>query len=197
MAERVVAVLVRPAADLPAGLGLAMLNDVVDLVADTPQVDPALVVAAGAERLADSVAWPGTPKITVSSDPTLAEVLTAIATHADAAVAVVVPDVPDLPTLLLGKLFSALAGPPHRSIAVCPAAAGGLVAAAVPTSGLPDWLDASLRLDDDEALRTLRDAAPPGALTVGPGWRRVRREADLASLDPGLEGWEATRAWLQ
>lgn len=189
------AVLVRPPAALPADLCAAMLSDVVDLVADTPQVDGALVVATGAESLAGEVAWPGTPVVNVSADPTVAEVLTAVSPLATAAVAVVVPDVPDLPTLLLGKLFSALAGPPRRSFAVCPASAGGLVAAAIGDSGVPAWLDRGLRFDDAAGLATIKAAAPPRELTAGPGWRRIRSEADLASLDPGLEGWEATRAW--
>jgi hypothetical protein len=29
-----------------------------------------------------------------------------------------------------------------------------------------------------------------------PSWRRLRSRADLAALDPDLEGWEATRALL-
>jgi hypothetical protein len=195
--ERVVAVLVRRTQHLPPALGAAMLSDVVDLVADTPQVDAALVVAAGAEALAESVAWPGTPQVVVSADPSLTELLVAVNPLATAAIAVVVADVPDLPTLLLGKLFSALAGPPRRSLAVCPAHAGGLVAAAISTPGPADWLDPDLRLDDARGLDRLRENAPPRELVVGPGWRRIGSEADLGGLDPGLEGWEATRAWLR
>ena len=196
MIERVVAVLVRPATQLPADLVAAMLEDVVDLVADTPQVDPALVVAAGAESLADAVAWPATPRVAVSGDPTLVELLAAVSPLAAFAAAVVVPDVPDLPTLLLGKLFSALAGPPRRALAVCPAQGSGLVAAAISTPGPPGWLDPDTRLDDPDVLERLRADPPTGELVVGPGWRRIRGEADLGTLDPGLEGWEATRALL-
>jgi hypothetical protein len=196
VSERVVAVLVRPTRELPADLAAAMLSDVVDLVADTPQVDSALVVASGAQSLADSVAWPGTLQVAVSADPTLTELLAAVAPLATAAAAVVVPDVPDLPTLLIGKLFSALAGPPRRALAVCPAQAGGLVAAATSSPGPADWLGAGLRLDDAGVLDQVRQAAPPREVVVGPGWHRVRSEADLARLDPGLEGWEATRTWL-
>jgi hypothetical protein len=29
-----------------------------------------------------------------------------------------------------------------------------------------------------------------------PEWRRLRGPADLATLDPALEGWDATRALL-
>jgi hypothetical protein len=42
----------------------------------------------------------------------------------------------------------------------------------------------------------LRGAAPRRALVVTPAWRRLRTPADLGGLDPGLEGWEATRALL-
>ena len=40
-------------------------------------------------------------------------------------------------------------------------------------------------------------AAPNrGDVVLTPPWRRLRRREDLASLDPELEGWEATRALL-
>jgi hypothetical protein len=63
----------------------------------------------------------------------------------------------------------------------------------VPLAG---WLPDDVRLDDPGALARLRAAAPPRALTVGPGWRRVRAPVDVQRLDPGLEGWDATRAYL-
>jgi hypothetical protein len=31
----------------------------------------------------------------------------------------------------------------------------------------------------------------------GPGWHRLRTPDDLRLLDPGLEGWENTRALLE
>jgi hypothetical protein len=197
MSERVVAVLARPSASLPAALASALLEDVIDLVADTPLVDPALVVALGYDVALRSLTWPGTPVIALAADPTIAAVLRAIPTHEAVAVAVLAPDVPDLPTLLLGKLFSALAGLRGAAVAVCPATAGGLVAVA---ANLPvaQWLaECEARLDDIDALETIRRAAPPRALSTGPGWRRVRAAADVVHLDPGLEGWDATRAYLQ
>jgi hypothetical protein len=194
--DRIVAVLAGPAPDLLAGLVTAMLEDVVDLVTDTPQVTPALAVPAGHDVAAQALTWPGTPVVSVPAQPTVGQVLAAAARADAPAVAVVAPDVPDLPTLLLGKLFSALAGPSGAAAAVCAAVDGGLVAvsANLPLAG---WVvDLQVRLDDRDALAVLQQAAPPGGLRLGPGWHRVRAAADLATLDPGLEGWEATRAYL-
>jgi hypothetical protein len=193
MTERVVAVLARASATLPAGLSRAMLSDVVDLVADTPQVESVLAVAGGYDGAA-TVTWPGTRVVQVSAAPTVAEVLQA--SGPAAAVAAVVPDAPDLPTLLFGKLFSALTGRRGASLAICPAEGGGLVAAAAPVP-LADWVGAlAVGFDDADAVDLLRVGAPPGGLSVGPGWHRVREISDTARLDPGLEGWDATRAYL-
>jgi hypothetical protein len=140
--------------------------------------------------------WPGVDLVGVDADPTVPELLQAVETPGATEVAVVVGDVPDLPVLLLGKLFSALAGPRGAAVAACPAEGGGLVAVAamVPLSG---WLrQAAMRFDDIDALDQLRGAAPLVELSIGPGWHRIRQEADLDRLDLGLEGWEATRAYL-
>lgn len=199
MSDRVVAVLARPSASLPPALAAAMLEDVVDLVTDTALVAPALAVAEGYDVAAAALIWPGTLVVKVVAEPTLAELLAAVAAAVEAetpAIAVVAADVPDLPTLLLGKLFSALAGPRGAAVAVCPAEGGGLVAVAV-TTPIAAWLvDSPARLDDPEALDVVRRTAPTGALSVGPGWRRVREPSDVAHLDPGLEGWDATRTLL-
>jgi hypothetical protein len=132
----------------------------------------------------------------VAADATVADVLQAVETADATEVAVVVSDVPDLPVLLIGKLFSALAGPRGAAVAVCPAEGGGLVAVAamLPLTG---WLrQTPLHFDDPRALDVLHIAAPLIELSVGPGWHRIRTEPDLDSLDPGLEGWAATRAHL-
>jgi 2-phospho-L-lactate guanylyltransferase (CobY/MobA/RfbA family) len=196
MNKRVVAVLARPSRSLPPELAVALLTDVIDLVADTPEVDSALVVTEGYAVAAGEITWPGTEIVSVAADPSVVDVLEAIRVTDAVAVAVVAADVPDLPTLLLGKLFSALAGPRGASVAVCPAAGGGLVAAAamVPLSG---WLRRlTVHFDDLDAVETLRAAAPLTELSIGPGWRRVRELGDLGHLDPGLEGWDHTRAYL-
>jgi hypothetical protein len=194
--DRVVAVFARPPASLPTALASAMLEDVVDLVTETPLVDAALAVAEGYDVASQALTWPGTPVLAVSAEATAAEILAAASAPRVLAVAVVAPDVPDLPTLLLGKLFSALAGARGAAVAVCPAEGGGLVALAANLPLVP-WLAAcQVRLDDADALEALRQAAPLTQLSVGPGWRRVREPADVAGLDAGLEGWDATRAYL-
>jgi hypothetical protein len=103
--------------------------------------------------------------------------------------AVVAGDAPDLPGLLVGKLFGAcedtLAG-------VLPAEDGRLVglAARLPA---PGWL-VGLTLDRD--LAWLHARAPVKGVQVGPGWHRLREPADVARLDPRLDGFWATRALL-
>jgi hypothetical protein len=195
--ERVVAVLVRRTTLIDAPLAEAMLEDVVDLVAGMPQVAAALLIEPGAQEVADRLSWPGMPHVAAAADAGVGQLLEAVATLADDAVAVVVGDVPDLPPLLLGKLFSALAGPPRRTLALCPAAGGGLVAvaAAVPLRG--EWLSTcDVRFDDADAASRLRTLAPPRELAVGPGWHRIRALEDTGLLDPALEGWETTRSVL-
>ncbi len=110
------------------------------------------------------------------------------------AVAVLVaPDVPDLPGLILAKVFSALSS---TRVAAAPALRGGLTAVGCRLPP-PDWLAAlDLDLDDPEAERRLRAAAPRRQLRITKPWRRMRSPADVATLDPGLEGWEATRNLL-
>jgi hypothetical protein len=103
--------------------------------------------------------------------------------------AVVAGDVPDLPGLLVGKLFSACEDAPAG---VLPASDGRLVGLACRLPR-PAWLDG---LDLDRDLDWLHAVAPRGGVVVGPGWHRLRAPADVARLDPRLEGWAATRALL-
>jgi molybdopterin-guanine dinucleotide biosynthesis protein A len=150
------------------------------------------VVAAGPadEELAAAIVWPDTPVYAAS---TPLEAL-AVATDAGYGEAVVLAaDVPDLPSMHIGKLFRALGS---HAVAAAPAAGGGLVALAV-TLPVPGWL---VELDptlETMTLERLRDAAPEHRAVAGaPGWHRQRAADDIAQLDPGLEGWEATRAAL-
>ena len=196
MTHRVVAVLARSNPALPDALTDAMLDDVMDVATDTELVDVALAVAGGSTPRDPASRWPGIDIVHVEAQASVSDVLRAVETTDATEVAAVVSDVPDLPPLLLGKLFSALAGPRGAAVAACPAEDGGLVAVAamVPLSG---WLRAApLRFDDPRALDVLRAAAPLIELSVGPGWHRVRQPADVERLDPGLEGWAATRAYL-
>ena len=191
MTDRVVGVWAHAAGDDDT-LTAAMLEDCVDLVAEMQAVRGALLAAADRYEAATAAAWPDMPVREVRAGPTAADLLDELARLGATEAAVLPADVPDLPALLLGKLFSALTS---AEVAVCPAAGGGLVAVAARLP-LPAWVrDVMPTFDAADVLERLRSAAPPRALHVGPGWHRVRASADVAGLDPGLEGWEATRAW--
>ena len=188
--RRVVAVLAAAASD---PLSLAMLEDVVDLVEAMREVDGALAVPAGADDRVRAVTWPGMPVIDVPVGGAACDVLDAVAGIGADEACLVCPDAPDLPALLLGKLHSALTS---AQVAVCPADDGRLVALACRLPA-PEWLCAAgIGLDAPDVVRRLRAAAPSRALHVGPGWHRIRDAADAERLDPGLEGWEATRVVL-
>lgn len=176
----------------PAAFARALAEDLADLLSDLPGLDP--VVAAAPERVADAedVVWPGTAVLELppTGDP-VGAALAALAGRGYDEGAVLAPDAPDLPGLLVAKPFSALT---TASAAAVPAEGGGLVllAARLPA---PDWLPAGLSLDTPYAVEILR-AAARRELAVTPGWHRLRVRADLAALDPGLEGWETTRSLL-
>lgn len=102
--------------------------------------------------------------------------------------AVISGDAPDLPRLLVGKLFSACE---DRLAGVLPASDGRLVGFAVRLPA-PEWVTFSL----EDGLDAVHAAAPRGAVTVGPGWHRLARPEDVSRLDPRLEGWPHTRALL-
>ncbi|MEV0425915.1 hypothetical protein [Micromonospora sp. NPDC050495] len=107
--------------------------------------------------------------------------------------AVVVADAPHVPGLILGKLLRPLSS---RPVAVAPVEGDGPgllgVAARLP---VPDWLPA-LHLDAATPAQVRAAAPGPGDVAVTAGWRRLRGPGDLASLDPAVEGWDATRALL-
>jgi uncharacterized protein DUF2064 len=180
----------------PEEFRLAMLEDVYEVAAGLDLVTPALAaVPADLAIPVESIIWPGTP---VLREPDLATVFAALTELGGDVAALLVPDAPDLPPLLIGKLFRALS---HAPVSVCPAADGGLVALAARLP-VPGWLIEALptlgsALELPDALTALRSAAPrPGLVQKAPGWHRLRDLADLGRLDPGLEGWENTRALL-
>jgi hypothetical protein len=168
----------------------ALAEDVVDLLAPLPQVEPAIAAVAEDLALAESIAWPSMPVYQVEQ-PTPRAALAAAAAGGYGRAAVVCADAPDLPALLVGKLLRPLT---TRAVAVAPAIDGGLlgVAARLP---LPDWLpDVDQEADD---VAKVRAAAPnPTLVAAAPAWHRMRGPLDLHRLDPGLDGWEATRALL-
>jgi hypothetical protein len=178
----------------PAAFAQALAEDLADLLADMPGLDP--VVAAAPDRVADAedVVWPGTPVLELppTADP-LGAAFGRLGDRGYDEAAVLAADAPDLPGLLVAKPFSALRA---ASVGAVPAAGGGLVVLAVRLP-VPEWLPAGLTLDTPYAVEMLQAAAPRRRdVVITPGWHRLRVRADLAALDPGLEGWETTRALL-
>ncbi|WP_026267715.1 hypothetical protein [Micromonospora sp. CNB394] len=196
MSRRVVVALLGPVTWSPPGIDparwrTALAEDVVDLLATLNEVETAVAVTARDRWLADAVVWPGTGVYEVSA-PTPNAVFAAVAAGYDQ-VAVVAADAPDVPGLTLGKLLRPLT---TRPVAVAPVEGGGAgllgVAARLP---VPAWLP-ELDLGTAEPAEVRRSAPSPGDVAVTAGWRRMRGPADLAALDPAVEGWEATRALL-
>jgi len=198
--RRAVGVLIAPetAAAAPPGVDpgefrTAAAEDTYEVVAGLELVQP-VILHAGPEELAElahEIAWPGTPVLGLPAGaPLLAAAFAALRPYGDVA-AVVAADAPDLPPLLIGKLLRELGRAP---IAVCPAEDGTAVAIAA-RQPLPGW--AAAELNDADVVRRLRAMAPGRRMVAtGPGWHRLRRPADVHRLDPGLEGWEGTRALL-
>lgn len=204
--SRLVVLLARPpvAGAAPPGVdeaafAQALVEDAYDAVGDLSGVDVCVAVPSAAETApgwrstVGALLWPQTPLIDVAELADLFDDAGPVPGAPGDAVAVVAADVPDLPDLVVAGVFSALAAVP---VAAAPALRGGLVALGWrrPT---PMWLRAAaVDLDRSDAVDQLRAAAPEGGLEVTRPWRRLRHPTDIESLDPGLEGWEATRALL-
>lgn len=199
----------RPSPAAPPGVDanafrLAMLEDVYEVLAGLAKVEAVLALCPAPQPAAVAVTWPGTPVVPLRraagggvAGADHAAVVAALAQLGDMGyveAAVVAQDCPDLPGLLVGKLWRALG---RSGVAVCPAQDGGLVALAARLP-LGEWFaQTGAGLDTPDAVERLRASAPRRAdVAVGPGWHRIRLPSDLAQLDPGLEGWDATRASL-
>lgn len=180
----------------------AVTEDTYEVLADLELCEAAIVVddpgESGLAEAAGELVWPGTPVLRPRSRGEAAALAALAAApewgtaHGADQVALVAADAPDLPPLLIAKLFRGLA---RARVAVCPADGGGLVALAARTP-LPDWAG-GVGLDTPDALDRLGRARPsPEALSVAPGWHRLRVPTDVSRLDPGLEGWEYTRRLL-
>lgn len=179
----------------PPGVGLtawreAMAEDLVDLLARLSAAEAAIAATPDDRPLAEAIAWPGMRVYEVPA-ATYAPVLDAAARDGFDQAAVVAADAPDVPGMILGKLLQPLDGKP---VAVAPGGNGGLLGIAT-TLPAPEWL-ADHDLDTASAQILRRPAPRPGDVTSTPPWRRLRGPAELATLDPALEGWENTRALL-
>ncbi|HEY3557478.1 MAG TPA: DUF2064 domain-containing protein, partial [Kribbella sp.] len=133
MSERRVVVVVVPSSGTwappgrdPEAWRLALAEDTYEVLAALDRVDVAVAVAGGDEAAVAEVSaltWPGTPTYAVDASR---PVLDAVELAGPAAAVVAVShDVPDLPGLLIGKLFRALS---HADVAVTPAEDGSLAA---------------------------------------------------------------------
>jgi glycosyltransferase A (GT-A) superfamily protein (DUF2064 family) len=105
-------------------------------------------------------------------------------------VAVLASDAPQLPGLLVGKLFRALA---RSDVAICPDPRGlaSAIGLRLPT---PEWLD-DIDLDWANVADRVTAKAPRRSLVrLTPGWPRLRSAADFEGLDAAVEGADLTRA---
>jgi hypothetical protein len=172
----------------PAALARAALADSYEVVADLVGVHAGI---AGDADAADLL-WPGALHV---PDAPLAGLAATLAPEVDELV-VVPGDAPDLPGLVLAKVFKVL----HRSDVVLAPERGGTGCVALGVRlPLAGWLvPLELDLDVPDLHGRLVAAAPRrSAVQVAPEWHRLRTPAALARLDPGLEGWEETRELLR
>jgi molybdopterin-guanine dinucleotide biosynthesis protein A len=179
----------------PARFALAMWEDVADLLSQLAGVDAIIAHTAARRDDAVAISWPGTILLEVDHHAGPIDALAAMARRGYGVGAVVAADAPDLPGLVIAKPFSALSS---ALAAVAPSDNGGAVVLAGRLP-LPDWLTAAGgNLDDDDLSERLQQAAPRRRdVRITPAWHRLRSPADVGRLDPGLEGWEATRALLE
>jgi hypothetical protein len=194
--RRVVVTMLVPVSWSPPGVDLAawraaMAEDVVDLLARLAQAEAAIAATPEDRALAEEIAWPGMRIYEVPATTVLPVLAAATADGFDQA-AVIAGDAPDVPGMTLGKLLRPLDG---KAVAVSPSGPGGGLFGVATSLPAPDWL-ADHDLDTASAQLLRKGAPSPGEVTSTPPWRRLRGPADLAGLDPALEGWEYTRALL-
>ncbi|WP_246267435.1 hypothetical protein [Nonomuraea typhae] len=169
----------------PEEFRAAMAEDTYEMVAALDLVTPVLVTSVPG---LEDIVWPGTDIIPINDDEPLKSIINRL--PGDQA-AVIAADAPDLPPLLVGKLFRELG---RAQIALSPCEYGGAAALACHLP-LPGW--AAPDLDADDPVADLRAQAPGRRMVAAsPGWHRLRTRDDTLRLDPGLEGWDNTRALL-
>jgi len=169
----------------PNAFAVAALTDTYEVVHSLVDVDAAI---AGDETV-EELLWPGSRRL-----PPPVDLPGLTAACADYDQLVIVPgDAPDLPGLVLAKVFRAL-----QRAAVCVAPERRRVGCAAFGLRLPPpaWLTVDVDLNRDLRSDLLGRAPRPNLVATAPDWHRLRTPADVHRLDPGLEGWEETRALL-
>lgn len=172
----------------PQAFAAACLADSYEVLADLVEVTSGVV---GTEEEASELLWPGSVRL----DPqTSTRRLVAQVDQRFDEVVFIPADVPDLPGLVLAKVFKALQ---RADVCLAPARglAGGLVAIGV-RAPWPSWISIDLDLDHDPAESLAQLAPRRTRLAVGQDWHRMRGPGAVSRLDPGLEGWEMTRSLL-
>ena len=176
----------------PLAFALANLEDTYEVAAGLNFVSATIACPPEHADSAASMLWSGAEVIPTGD---VGDVLARLAGLGATQSAVLSADAPDLPSLAVGKLFRALG---RADLAVSPCQRGHTVALAANLPLAPWLTDVDLGFDDAGLLDRLAAAAPRrAALATTPGWHRLTEPGAVAFLDPGLEGWESTRALLE
>ena len=171
----------------PAAFARSCLADTYEVLAGLTEVDAGIVGPADVAELL----WPGDRRWPARLG--LLDLASALADEADEVV-FVPGDVPDLPELVVAKVFKALR---HADVAIAPERRGDGCAAIGVRLPVADWLRGSdLDLDLNPAMALAPIAPHRTSCAVTPDWHRMRRPEAVHRLDPALEGWEETRALL-
>lgn len=173
----------------PGRFGSACLADTYEVLADLVGVQAGVIGPAELEEML----WPG--DLRLDGALTIREIAAELTADFDELV-IVPGDAPDLPGLVLAKIFKVL----HRvDLAISPQRGGPTGAVAIGIR-LPvaDWIKKTFLDLDLVDLVAVAEAAPARNLTATtPDWHRLRIPANFDRLDPKLEGWDETRALLE
>lgn len=183
MTRRLVIVHLAPPPFTPPGVEskawrTALAEDLIDGLNGLTEADAALGYRAADSALADAVSWPSTIRLATTTGA-VTEILTAAHAAGYDQAAVLAPDIPDLPGLLVGKLLRPLT---TRSCAIAPNLTGPGAAGLATHLPAPAWLS-GVDLDTATAASLRRAGADPPTVATAPGWRRLRTPDDLLTLD--------------
>jgi hypothetical protein len=171
----------------PQAFASACLADTYEVLADLDGVSSG-IIGSGSE--VSDLLWPGS--VLLHPTQLLRDAVTTDPKTWDEVV-FVPADVPDLPGLVIAKLFKALQ---HADVCLAPERGGGGLVAFAARWPWPSWAEIELDLDVNPSAELAERAPRRSRLATGPSWHRMRTPASVNRLDPGLEGWEQTRALL-